>query len=1414
MSVTTVNLGKIRINWRGAFVSTTAYTVNDAVSYGGSSYICVIGYTSTSSFPTDLGAGYWQLMAQGSSVNTTTGDITYRGNSGSDIRLPIGSSGQNLTVSNAGLLAWEYPGKAGADYYVSPNGSDSNDGSTLTRAFRTVRYACANITGPATLYIKAGTYNETLPITVPASVTIVGDGMRDTIISPLVGNYSTNYTSSGSSGTTLKVASTTNLATGMTITGTGFVSAQKIVTVVDSTTLTISANPDTTPSGTLTFTYLSTDASPVPNQNSTMFLLSNETMMSGLLMIGMTGFVPSGAYPTDYTQATVKGVFLRLNPASPISTKSPYIKDCTAKSSGGVGAIVDGSVHASGNRSMLFWAYNQVHDGGVGLVVCNLGKAEAVSCFTYYCYFGYFTYGGGIIRSLSGNNSYGTYGCVSQGYDSTESPVTATVYGNMLTFIQAASTGTFTQGELITQATSGATARVTSVQSGYLYYKQTTGTFNTSNLITGGSSGATMTPTADTGQNNYLYVLNSLSAAPTVGASIQFAGDSNAYVIQAVSTATINLVPVTIITLAQQKITASTDSTAVTIRYNFSNIRLTGHDFLSIGTGGVTTTNYPGIATQAADPAKQTIWTFPGRIYYVSTDQSGNFSVGQYFSVNQATGAATLNASAFNLSGLTSLRLGTIGAQLGAQVNEFSTDGTLSQNSAVKVPTQSAVTTYLGAAYQNFSPAVDTVVTTATASSGTSITVGTTVGMVVNMTAVFGANLGNIVAGTVYYILTASGTTITVALAPGGSAFTVGTTVSQSVAVNTGFSLGDAGHRWSHLYVGPGSITIGSLTISDNAGTLQVQASGANAPANINAIQNGTSNVTVANNGSVTITGGGNLGLTVDSSGNATFAGTLTVSGTTTTINSTTLVVNDKNIELAKVVTPTDTTASGAGITIKGATDKILQWTASATNGSSNTGYFSSTDNFNLGASGLSYYINGTSALSASVILGSAVTPTLGGNSTTGITLGGTALTSVQIGSNTTAANTVTVGGAITGNAVKIASTTGGTIALSTDVTTGTINEWSSITTGTVNFANAITTGTINIAGGSGAAAVNIGNASGTTTVKGNLVVDSGKTFAIKGSSSGSVTFQAASAAGSVTYTLPSADAAVSGYALTSNASGTLSWAAAGATISDDSSTTTLYPTMSTATSGSLTTAKISSSKFTFNASTGNLSATQLTGTLQTAAQTNITSVGTLTGLTVAGNLTNYASSAGATVVVFGNARTNDYTWMDYNSYPGASDGYTIGGRRAYSSLTGSKVQVGTEQFMKEGSGTDNKTAWNLSLHNGTSIGVVLACTSSGNLTVTGTITSNSDARLKTNVETITTALDKVVALRGVMFDRIATGAREMGVIAQEVEAVIPELVFTDENGIKSVAYANTVALLIEAIKEQQVQINELKGKL
>jgi hypothetical protein len=96
----------------------------------------------------------------------------------------------------------------------------------------------------------------------------------------------------------------------------------------------------------------------------------------------------------------------------------------------------------------------------------------------------------------------------------------------------------------------------------------------------------------------------------------------------------------------------------------------------------------------------------------------------------------------------------------------------------------------------------------------------------------------------------------------------------------------------------------------------------------------------------------------------------------------------------------------------------------------------------------------------------------------------------------------------------------------------------------------------------------------------------------------------------------------------------------------------------------------------------------------------------------------------------------------------------------------------------------------------------------SGNITAVGNVTTNSDEKLKENVITIKNALEKVLSLRGVEYDRIDSGEHQIGLIAQEVEKIIPEVVYGDET--KSVAYANLVSLLIEAIKEQQTEINNL----
>lgn len=112
--------------------------------------------------------------------------------------------------------------------------------------------------------------------------------------------------------------------------------------------------------------------------------------------------------------------------------------------------------------------------------------------------------------------------------------------------------------------------------------------------------------------------------------------------------------------------------------------------------------------------------------------------------------------------------------------------------------------------------------------------------------------------------------------------------------------------------------------------------------------------------------------------------------------------------------------------------------------------------------------------------------------------------------------------------------------------------------------------------------------------------------------------------------------------------------------------------------------------------------------------------------------------------------------------------------------------------------------AWTISLFN---------VTSAGNATAYGDITAYSDRRVKENINTIDDALNKVLSLRGVTYNRIDSEdkSEKIGVIAQEIQEVLPQVVHEQENGMLGVSYGNITAVLIEAIKEQQTQIEELK---
>lgn len=141
---------------------------------------------------------------------------------------------------------------------------------------------------------------------------------------------------------------------------------------------------------------------------------------------------------------------------------------------------------------------------------------------------------------------------------------------------------------------------------------------------------------------------------------------------------------------------APEDQVTVTTRLRYSQCRLTGHDFLDIGTGSFIETNYPNAPLQAPIPANETVDSNGGRVFYTSTDQDGNFRVGALFNIEQSTGIATLNADAFNISGLQELNLGNVTLGGGsATITEFSTDPFFTADSDNIVPTQRAIKAFI-----------------------------------------------------------------------------------------------------------------------------------------------------------------------------------------------------------------------------------------------------------------------------------------------------------------------------------------------------------------------------------------------------------------------------------------------------------------------------------------------------------------------------------------------------------------------------------------------------------------------------------------------------------------------------------------------------------------------------------------------
>lgn len=134
-------------------------------------------------------------------------------------------------------------------------------------------------------------------------------------------------------------------------------------------------------------------------------------------------------------------------------------------------------------------------------------------------------------------------------------------------------------------------------------------------------------------------------------------------------------------------------NTTASITVEISTLRATAHDMIDVGTGGYATSKIPndlyGPPTIQPNQAQEVREIGKGRVYYVTTDQSGNFRVGKYFAVDQGRGTVTISAP-ISLTGISKLSF-----KKGVEVDEFSKDDTMAAGSLSKVPVESAVVSYI-----------------------------------------------------------------------------------------------------------------------------------------------------------------------------------------------------------------------------------------------------------------------------------------------------------------------------------------------------------------------------------------------------------------------------------------------------------------------------------------------------------------------------------------------------------------------------------------------------------------------------------------------------------------------------------------------------------------------------------------------
>ena len=337
--------------------------------------------------------------------------------------------------------------------------------------------------------------------------------------------------------------------------------------------------------------------------------------------------------------------------------ESPYIQNCTSNTTTGTGLRVDGA-QAEGLKSIVCDSYTQYNQGGVGVAITNQGFAQLVSVFTICCNEAISCHKGGQADLTNSNSSFGTFGLVSDGVSNLQFSgiVTSSAAASQDNVIVAITTTTRPyDGQLVYFDKLYQSVDTIAVSAGGTGYTSTPSV--TIDAPTGpNGETATAFATIENGSVSEITIISSGSqyeSAPTITIGSPNVGSNNATATASMSPIyyTINsstpvTAGITTLTLDENLInTVGVGSTAYF--HQVSRIVASSHTFEYVGSGNDITSATPkrgGVTIQANEVST----TNGGRVVYTSTDQAGNFRIGDELQINQNTG--TISGRAFTKS--------------------------------------------------------------------------------------------------------------------------------------------------------------------------------------------------------------------------------------------------------------------------------------------------------------------------------------------------------------------------------------------------------------------------------------------------------------------------------------------------------------------------------------------------------------------------------------------------------------------------------------------------------------------------------------------------------------------------------------------------------------------------------------------